>query len=356
MLYKDKFFKISYGIILILIILFLIGQIPYVINPLMKVLTIVLLPLLLGGFLYYLLRPLARTLNEKVDDKRLSIVITFLIIITLISLIVFFGGSIIYTEVKRLIDYSFANYDSIIQNVNSILQLGDGKLSFLNQFNLHERLISFSESILRGVTEYNFTSAFSSLTNFGMILLLTPIVLFYLLKDDDQIYQVILYCIPKAKQKRAIEVLEEVDNVLASYIGGQLIVAFILGIFMMFGYLIIGLPNAIALALIAMITSLIPIVGPTLGILPALFITLSTNLMMVVKLAIVLSISQYLEGNLVRPLVQGEKLHIHPLIVLFIVLIAILLFGVLGALLAVPAYAVGRILLKEFLLKEDKIK
>jgi predicted PurR-regulated permease PerM len=66
----------------------------------------------------------------------------------------------------------------------------------------------------------------------------------------------------------------------------------------------------------------------------------------VVKLFIVLAIAQYLEGNLIRPFIQEDKLNIHPLIVLFVVLNSILLFGVLGALFAVTAYAVTRILVK----------
>jgi predicted PurR-regulated permease PerM len=348
-MFKGKFFKISYGIILILIIIFLTGQIPYVMKPLSKVLSLVLLPLLLGGFLYYLLRPIMRFLIPKVKNKNLAIVITFGLVIAFWSSLIYFGGSIIYQQIKELINYFSLNYETAKENINNIVKFGNGHLKFLADFNIQGRVIAFIQEILEKFSNYNFMGAFSSLTNLGTIMVLIPFVLFYFLKDDKKIHDSIVSLFPEEKQDALKIILGEIDQILAAYISSQLIVAFILGIFMLIGYLVIGLPNSLALALIAMITSLIPVLGPTLGIVPALFIALTTNLITVMKLFLVLIIAQYLEGNLVRPLVQGEKLNIHPLIVLFIIVTSILLFGILGALFAVPAYTVARIIIKNLI-------
>lgn len=345
-MFKGKFFKVTYSIVLILVIIFLAGQIPYVMRPLSTVLSLVLFPLLLGGFLYYLLRPIVRFFMGKVKNKSLAILITFIIIIAFCTFVIYFGGSIVYSELKKLIEYFSLNYETARENLNQMIEFSNGHLKFLNNFNLQKRLINFSQKLLGKISNYNFMGAFSSLTNFGTIIVLIPFVLFYLLKDDDKIYYLLLSVLPSEDKQKLKKILREIDQILSAYISSQLVVAFILGILMFIGYLIIGLPNSLGLALIAMITSLIPVLGPTLGILPALAIALTTNFLMLIKVLIILAIAQYLEGNLVRPLVQGEKLNIHPLIVLFLIIISIFLFGILGALFAVPIYAVIRVVIK----------
>ncbi|MBM7555218.1 AI-2E family transporter [Halanaerobacter jeridensis] len=348
-MFKGKFFKITYGIILVLVIIFLSGQVPYIMEPLSTVLSIIIVPLLLGGFFYYLLRPIVRFFTSKFKNKTVAVVVTCLLVIVFIAMIIFFGGSIIYNQIKELISYFSNNYELSYQETkesfNQMIEASNGRLDFLNKFNFQERISDFFQKVLAKISGYNYVGTFSSLTNLGTIAILIPFVIFYLLKDDKKIHKflsVMLTRFSKWEKEDIDELLVKIDKVLADYIGSQLIVAIILGIIMFLGYLIISLPNAFALALIAMVTSLIPILGPTIGILPALFIALTIDFLMMVKVILVLSIAQYLEGNLVRPLAQGNKLDIHPLIILFIVLISVLLFGVLGALFAVPVYAVLR--------------
>ncbi|MBM7623338.1 AI-2E family transporter [Sporohalobacter salinus] len=345
-MFTGRFFKVLYGLILILLSLFLAGQIPYVMDPLSTVLSIILLPILLGGFFYYLLRPIVCFFTDRVGNKNFAVLITFLLIIIFVVSVIYFGGSIIYIEIEKLIKYFSLNYETIRESINQIIKLGDGHLNFLSDFNIQKRLFAFVQGILERFSNYNFMGAFSSLTNLGTIIVLIPFVVFYFLKDDNKIYQLILSCFAEENKEPAKRMLSEIDKALSTYIGTQLIVAFILGIFMFIGYMVIGLPNSLALALIIAVTSLIPILGPALGILPALFVAITTNFLMVVKLFVVLAIAQNLEGNLVRPLVQGGSLNIHPLVVLFLIVISILLFGILGALFVVPIYVVARIVIK----------
>ena len=355
-MFKGKFFKIAYGIILVLIIIFLAGQVPYLMGPLSTVFSIIIVPLLLGGFFYYLLRPIARFFTSQFSSKTVGVIVTCLLVIAFIGVVTFFGGSIVYNQIKELISYFSNNYELSYQETkasfNQMIEASNGRLDFLNQFNLQKRITAFFQRVLSKISNYNYIGTFSSLTNLGTIAILIPFVIFYLLKDDKRIHKFLLALCTRFSswEKEDIdELLMKIDKVLSDYIGSQLIVAIILGIIMFIGYLIIGLPNAFALALIAMVTSLIPILGPTIGILPALFIALTIDFLMLIKVLVVLSIAQYLEGNLVRPLVQGGKLDIHPLIILFIVLICVLLFGVLGALFAVPAYAALRVVIRELI-------
>ena len=360
-MFKSRWFKFVYGVILLLIIAFLAGQVPYLMSPLLTVLSILIVPLLLGGFFYYLMRPIVRFFTNKFGNKTLAVVITCLLVVAFIALVIFFGGSIIYNQIKELISYFTSNYELSYQetkeSLNQMIEASNGRLDFLNRFNLEERITSFFQQLLTRLSSYNYMGTFSSLSNLVTIVILIPFVIFYFLKDDKKVHESLLNLVNRFVdwEKEEIDnLLMDIDNVLADYLSSQLVVAFILGSIMYLGYLIISLPNAFALALIAMVTSLVPILGTTLGILPSLFLALTIDLLMVVKVLVVLSIAQYLEGNLVRPIVQGDKLDIHPLIILFIVLIAVLLFGVLGAIFAVPTYAALRVVFWHLIKREKE--
>ena len=172
-------------------------------------------------------------------------------------------------------------------------------------------------------------------------------MLFYLLKDDQKIFDNFIKIVPESKKRKVEKLAEEVDQLLSIFISSQLVVAFFLGLVMFIGFLIIGLPNAVALSFIAMITSLIPIIGPFFGSLPAAFVAITNSWALFLGVLIIILVAQYLEGNVIRPLVQGKRMEIHPIVVLFVVLSGVYLFGFIGALTAVPLYAVLRLLFRK---------
>ncbi|MEC9489195.1 MAG: AI-2E family transporter [Halanaerobium sp.] len=346
-LMKIKYFRIALGVVLSLLILLLAGQIPYIMNPLLGAIYNILIPVLLGGFLYYLLRPLTRFLTSRLKYKTLAIVLSFVLVLSFLGSVIYFGGSIIYAELQQLIEYSTTNFALVRENIYQLFRPENEKLEFLNKANLESRVVNFIQDLLSKVSNYDYIGIFSSLANLGMIVIAIPFTLFYFLKDDHKLYQYLLSLFPEGKREGVRKIIREVDQVLVNYISAQIIVAFILGLIMYVGYKVISLPNALALALIALVTSFIPFLGPLLGILPALFIALTINLSTIVEVLVVLVIAQYLEGNVIRPIIQGERMKMHPLVVLFLVFLSVTLFGVLGAIFACPAFAVLRIIFRE---------
>ena len=348
---NDRYFKIGHAVIIFLVIIFLIGQIPYFITPLTSVLSFVLLPLLFSTFLYYLMRPLVRFLQNWIKNRSLAIVISFLAVIAILTIVFYFGGSIIYQQGKELSQNLSGNYDYIYNLILTIIERLRGYINFdhtiLEELNLRERLFNYANNLAQKISSYNYMGIFSSITNFGLIIVLIPFVLFYLLKDDRKIADNFLKIVPEDKRREVEKLAVEVDQLLSTFISSQLVVAFFLGLVMFIGFLIIGLPNAVALSFIAMITSLIPIIGPFFGSLPAFFVALTNSGVLFLGVLIIILIAQYLEGNLIRPLVQGRRLEIHPIVVLFVVLSGVYLFGFIGALTAVPLYVVLRLLFKK---------
>jgi len=348
---NERFFKTGHAIIILLVIIFLLGQIPYFTVPLTSVMSFILLPLLFSTFLYYLMRPLVRYLYKWVNIKSLAIVISLLIVLALLIIVFYFGGSIIYDQGKELSQSLSGNYNyiynlilSIIQNLKEYIDFNN---SFLEELNLRERIFSYANELAQKLSSYNYMGIFSSITNFGLIILLIPFIVFYLLKDDQKIFNNFMKIIPESKKRRVEKLAEEIDHLLATFISSQLVVAFFLGLVMFIGFLLIGLPNAVALSFIAMITSLIPIIGPFFGSLPAVFVAVTNSWFLFLGVLVIIVVAQYLEGNVIRPLVQGRRLEIHPIVVLFVVLSGVYLFGFIGALTAVPLYVVLRLVFKK---------
>ncbi len=348
-MFDNKFFKISFGIILILLILFLFNQVDYIFGPLRALFSFLIIPLLVSFFLYYLLRPMVNFLSKKVRYRTLAIIITFFSLILLIITVGYFGGSIIQTQIRSL-SKQFSNfsayYDSVRDSINNAIDGDQRIMNFVESFQLDEKLTSFVESILDGIRN-NIIGFFSTITNIGTIIVLIPLILYYFLKDDKNIYQIILKLFPDNNRKKADDILKKVDDTLSKYIGGQLIIAFIIGLLTYIGYLIIGMPNALILSIITMLTSFIPFIGAMLGIIPAILIGITTNLFTVFKIILVLIITQQVEGNFIQPKIQGNRLSIHPLMVIIVVLSFVMLFGILGALFAVPTYAVFRVIIAD---------
>ncbi len=347
MLKQDKLIRNLIIIISILIILYLAGNMEYIYIPLLRILTIIISPIIFASFFYYLFRPFVRLFDKKNVSRRVSVIIVLVGFVAILSLISYFGGSMISEE-----------FSSFVENLSEQLQLlheraenlvsSDSWLGSYSLDDIVDRLIGALESGFFRIGE--FTSGwYSNIADFVTIIILIPIILFFLLKDDTYFYETALNWVPEKRKERVAGVLSQIDEVLSIYFTSQLIVAFIYGVVTYIGYLIIGLPSALSLAIIAMVLSVIPLVGPILAAIPALLIALTYGLQMVIKLFIVIAVSQLIDGNLAKPNVMGTRLHIHPMIVITAVIFGISMFGFVGAFFAIPVYGVARIVLKNIL-------
>ena len=343
-MFTSKFFKIGFSILLILLILFLWEQVNYIYQPLNSVIALLLTPLLISLFFYYLLRPMVRFLTKHLRSKSLSIMLTFLLVILLIVTTSYFGGNIIQNQLKSLTNL-FSNYYVSVRN--SLRTIDNEIISqYIEKYKVEEKLSSFVASLFTGIRN-NFLGFFSTVTNIGTIIVLIPFILYYFLKDDHSIYQGMLALLPSKIRKQGGIVLIEADHTLAQYIIGQLMVAVVLGILSFIGYIIIGLPNALILTIILMVTSFIPFIGAILGALPAVLIGITSSFSLTLKVLIVVILVQQIEGNLITPRLHGSRLKVQPLIVILIVMAFVTAFGFLGALFAVPSYVVARVLVRE---------
>lgn len=125
---------------------------------------------------------------------------------------------------------------------------------------------------------------------------------------------------------------------------------------LLIGYLIIGLDYAFLLALIGVVTNVIPFLGPYIAVTPAIIIALFQDPIMAVYVAIIMLIAQQIEGNLITPNVMGNALSVHPLTVITLILAAGNIAGIWGVILAIPFYAVVKTIVINIYEKRQEIK
>ena len=182
-----------------------------------------------------------------------------------------------------------------------------------------------------------------AVTSITMTIVTVPFVLFYMLKDGPKLLPNIKRMLP-AKQADVIgDLLVKMSDTIAKYISGQVIECLFVGTFSAIGYGLVGIPYALLIGMFAGITNIIPYLGPYIGLVPAIFIALSMSFKEVILVIVVCVVVQQIDGNLVYPNVIGKSLDIHPLTIIMILLAAGNIAGLLGMILAIPLYAVSKV-------------
>ncbi|NEU29720.1 AI-2E family transporter [bacterium LRH843] len=344
---QTKAFRIGYGIVLIFLIIYLGSLIDWVFKPFVVLVQTLFAPIMLAGVLFYLLRPFVNLLSRRVP-RGIAILILYLGVASLVTALVFFIGPELQAQFNSLA----GNMPNIINEIQHILiNLQQNELVSRFQQGDH---FSF-EDITSKLTDYlnmivstigsNIASFIGFIANVVIILLIIPFVLFYMLKEGEKAPQQLLKYLPKKQKDEGQRILTDMDSALSSYIQGQIIVSVCVGILIYIGYLIIGIEYPLVLALVAMFTNVIPFIGPWIGTFPGVVVGFFHSPFMALLVIIVVVVVQQIESSLISPQVMGRKLDIHPLTIILLLLVAGRFAGLLGLLLAVPTYAVGKVIL-----------
>ncbi|WP_079477186.1 AI-2E family transporter [Halobacillus salinus] len=321
------------------------SEVGFIFHPLIMAIETVALPVILSVVVYYLLRPIIHLLESWRIKRVWGILITLLVVVGLITLLIILIVPFLEKQFVSLAeelprylrdllnsmdqwlrssvisDY----YNDIFQNING----------FLNQI---PDLSTYAQQTVEGITTF-----ITTVTTVLIAIVTLPFILFYLLKDGHKLPEKIISFFPPKVRGEVWSVFKGIDHQLSAYIQGQIIVSFCIGVMMYIGFVIIGLDYALLLAAIASVTSVVPYLGPMIAITPALIIAIVTSPFMVLKLAFVWTVVQLLEGKFISPQIMGKSLHIHPVTIIFVLLTAGHLFGIIGIILAIPGYAILKV-------------
>ncbi|MCH5585659.1 AI-2E family transporter [Shimazuella sp. AN120528] len=338
---QTKFFRTLYAIIFLLLIVLLGSKVSFVFRPIVVFVQTLFFPFLISGVLFYLFRPIVRFMLRFKIPKGISILIIYLVILGLFVLLGFSIGPLLGNQ-----------FEALINNFPSMLDAAKVQFNALNHNPWVNKYVDWNviaDSVVNYIkTSYttigsNLAGFFGIVTNIILVFVTVPFILYYMLKEGDKAAPYVLRLLPVREREHGVSILHDLDHALSSYIKGQVLVAITIGLIVFIGYLIIGMPYALLLAIFAMFTNVIPYIGPLIGLAPAVIVASIHSPSMIIKVLVVAVIAQQVEGNFVTPNVMGKNLNIHPLTIILLLLVAGSLAGFLGMLLAIPTYAVLKV-------------
>ncbi|PTM59633.1 AI-2E family transporter [Desmospora activa] len=330
-------------VLVLLGILFLLVQIQPLLQGIFFFLKAVLGPFLVALIISYLLNPIVNMLASRGFPRSLSVLFIYSLFITAITIIIINLVPLFNLQLQELSEH-FPEWNRQVQ-------------SWIEQYN-HSK-DSLPESVRQGIEKSldrleafvtdgvgNVMASLGSTVNSLFVIVIVPFLAFYMLKDVDVIEKTLITLLPVRRRKEVLHLFRDVDDALGNYIRGQLLVCLVVGLLAYIGYLIIGLPYALLLAALVGIFNVIPYLGPFFGAIPAIFVAFTVSTEMVITVIIVNLVVQVLEGNVLSPQIVGRTLHLHPLFIIFALLVGGELGGILGLILAVPLFAVGKVVVE----------
>lgn len=353
MLIKKLWFQVGVGILLALLIIRYFLEIKGIFSPIVIIAKTIFLPLLLGGVLYYITEPIQRFLEKRKFPRWASILTIFISLLGVIWLFIAIVGPPVVKQVNLLVE----NAPVIAQEIN---ELKDYAMSHKEELppEMGKSIDSAFESLQSVAIGFGkwFIQFIQSFLQAMFLLILVPFFFIFMLKDHEKFAPRIYNLFTGERREWIKKTLHDIDRVLRSYIQGQLLISFLLAVLLFIGYLVIGLEYPLLLAIFGLFMNLIPFIGPWIAVAPAIIIGFIQEPNLVIGVAIVTIIAQQLESNLITPNVMGKTLDIHPLTVITVILAAGNLAGFLGIIIAIPTYAVGKVIVSNIYERRLEIK
>lgn len=316
-----------------------------------------LMPFVLGVVIAYLTDPMARWLQRQGVGRVMATVILTVASLGAVVVALLLVMPLLVDQIRLAVERAPEFIDDVRTFIAELLpriQTEGGYLSRALE-SLKANAQAWSVDLLKQLL-----SSGLAVINFLSVLVITPVVAFYLLMDWDRLVRAIDDLLPRPHRKTIHKLLAELDGVIAGFVRGQLTVCLILGTFYALGLLIVGLNFGLLIGVFAGLISFIPFVGAILGGILSVGVAAVQFWDDPAWIGVVAGIfiaGQTLEGYVLTPKLVGGKVGLHPVWLMFALSAFGVLFGFVGLLVAVPAAAsigvIGRFLLGQY--KEGRL-
>lgn len=348
MFHKSKLMFWTSEVLLLTIIFFIWRQMGDMITPVVSVINTILIPFVMGGFLYYITNPLVTLLEKRLKINRIfGILITLFLLFGLVTIGVIYLLPILINQLSSLINSTQNLYWEIQSFVN---QLSKNPLfkslniqSTIQQLNLS--YVDILQNILNSVTN-SLGSVVSAVINTLMILIMTPIFLVYFLMDGHKLLPMLERTVLKRDKLNISSLLTNLNATVARYISGISIDALLIGTLAYIGYSVIGLKYALVFAIFSALANLIPYVGPSIGLIPMLITYFFTDPHKMLEALIYMLIIQQIDGNILYPRIVGSVMKVHPITIMVLLLLSSNIYGIMGMIVAIPTYSILKEIVK----------
>lgn len=354
---QSKLMFWSFELLILATLILVSSKISFVFQPIGTFFSTLFAPVLIAGFLYYILNPIVGLLMKTKMKRIWAVAIVLLLLVAALVWILF---SVIPSLVQQISSLA-SNTPNFIRQVETwlaeVAQWSVFKDVDINKY--FEQLdISYGtiiQQFLSGLSN-SLGSIVGTIASATIVIITAPFILFYMLKDGEKLVPNIKRFFPEKRREQIVELLGQLNKTLANYISGQAIECLFVGTFTFLGYFALGVDYAFLFGVIAGLTNLIPYLGPYLGLAPAFLVTVFNDPFKALLCCVVVLIVQQLDGNIIYPNVIGKSLKIHPLTIIIVLLVAGNIAGLLGIFLGVPFYAICKTIISYVvkIVKEDK--
>ena len=311
-----------------------------------------LFPFIISIVLAELLYPFVEFIERWMPGRRrfpgvarvVSILLVYLLFLAIIAVILYLTLSTIISEGRQFIEAVPQMYEQARATVENLYVQYSDRIpdEFMDQL---QGILESSAGVIGNAAKDVALKAISSIistVSFIIGLIVVPILLFYLLKDKDELLDGVYSPLSGSAERHTRNVLGIIHSVIGSYIRAQLISVSVVGILVFVGLTLLGIEFALILGILAAIFAIIPIVGAIIGAVPGVLLALANDPDKIVWVVLVYVVAQLLESNVVTPRLQANAVRIHPVMVMAILVIAADVFGIWGMIAGVPVVAAAR--------------
>ncbi|RNC88654.1 MAG: AI-2E family transporter [Allomuricauda sp.] len=313
-------------------------------------------------------RPIVLFLRRRLKfPNTLAVIVTMFVMLGVLVGIIALFVPLINEQSKNL---SLLDIDSLRADINSLyVQIMDYFGATQSNIDALIEDTDLEKNVLEGLNLNfipNFLNSFlNTLSSFSIGLFSVLFISFFFLKDSKLFQNGLLTFVPDQKEGNLVKSIDKINGLLSRYFAGILLQLFILFVIYTVTLLIVGVENAIVIAFLCALFNIIPYVGPIIGGVIMITLTMTSHLGMDFSTVILpkatyvligLVVGQLVDNFFSQPFIFSNSVKSHPLEIFLVIIIAGLLFGIVGMIVAVPGYTAIKVILKQFLADNAFVK
>lgn len=307
----------------------------------------ILSPFFITVILVYIVKPLSDRLTAKKIPVGLSILLVYMFITaTLAALAIYFIPELAANtrELMETLPQLISSYEKMFNDI--LLTISKSNWSDQVKIAVFEQIgntaAQVQEFLVRSLE--NGLKLIVDMARIVVDVTIAMVITYYAIKDGDKLKSFVLSLLPKRWRPWLTGAGKEIGRIMAGFIQGQLMIAFIVGMLETAGLMIIGMKYPLALGMIGGLANIIPYFGPYIGAVPAVAVALTVSPMKAVWTIVVFIIAQQIDNSFISPKMMEGRLGLHPVATIFAVLAGGEFFGIPGMLFAVPVMAILRVI------------
>lgn len=319
-----------------------------------------MLPLFIGFLVAWLFEPMIKYLESKNITRKLSTTIVYVVFVLVLVLLIGLVIPEFLSQLKELISQAPIFLNKGKEFVVSLFsKIGESEID-INK--IQTDIITQFENFVNNFASNSLTGIVNGITNIfsqGLQVVLGLIIGFYLSLSFEKVVSTMKSYVPRKYKRDVNYLLDNLNTMTRAYVSGTLFTSLIVAFLIFLGLVISGISSPLLFAIFCGITNIIPYFGPYIGGIPVAIVGFSISPMCGIITTLTIVIVQFVEGNIIHPLVVGRATDIHPITLVISLLIFQHFFGIVGMILATPIVGAFKILFNFFDNKYnllDKIK